>query len=249
MHYSWGKSKRLSKLKRGNYYCVLALDHSLTTGPISGIDTIEDIDKWINFASKKCIPAVVLNPGIIDNLNVFNFPSIILQSMGMPNKSQANVSKSKIANIEKAISVDACAISVQINLGVGDLQNAIQTISEVVYQANKNHFPVLFMVNHADWATAPDFNYALRICAELGADLIKINLPSKIECQKGIKRISPCHPPVLLAGGDLSGNFPERVSTAFNLGFSGICIGRNIFQSENPEEVLDSIDMIFGDNS
>lgn len=249
MQYSWGKEKRLSKLKRGSYYCILALDHSLTTGPIRGIDTIEDMNKWISFASKEGIPAVVLNPGIIDKLNIFEFPSIILQSMGLPNKVNGNVSKPQIAKAERAISVDACAISVQINLNVIDLQIAIQTISDIVYQANNNHFPVLFMVNHADWATAADFNYALRICVELGADLIKVNLPSKIDCQKGIRCISPGHPPVLLAGGDLASNFSERVSTAFNLGFSGICIGRNIFQSENPEEILCSIDTIFGDNS
>jgi DhnA family fructose-bisphosphate aldolase class Ia len=215
---------------------------------MKGISTIEELNKWIAFAVHNGIPGVVLNAGIIDKLDLFEHPEIVLQCMGLPNKVKGSLNKVQTATIESAIALDACAVSVQLMLGASDLQNAIQSISNIVSQANKNHLPVLFMVNESDWNTGEDLNYAIRICAELGADLIKVALPSKREVQLQVQTISPKHPPVLLAGGGLSGSFMEQAKVAHELGFGGVCIGRNLFQSDSPAFVINAIDEIFGDH-
>jgi len=101
------------------------------------------------------------------------------------------------------------------------------------------------MVGNSDWNSAKDFNYAVRVCNELGADLIKIHLPSDVEEVKKLDNFHPNEPALLLAGGENMSNFEERLQAAKNLGFQGICLGRNIFQSEQPLETLKIIENVF----
>jgi len=101
------------------------------------------------------------------------------------------------------------------------------------------------MVGNDDWNTAEDFNYAIRVCAELGADLIKIHLPSNPHELKKLNTFDVNEPALLLAGGENMNNFEERLKTAKILGFQGICLGRNIFQSKTPTQTLEKIENIF----
>ena len=140
---SWGKVRRLNRLTRKNYFCLLAMDHPLSLGPIKGIASVEEVNHWVTFSKDNHIPGVVLNSGIVDKLDVFDKPGIVIQTMGLPNRVQGNLSKVVTGQVEKAISLDAIALSVQINFSAHDLQKAIQIISNIVYQAERFSFPVL----------------------------------------------------------------------------------------------------------
>lgn len=241
---AWGKQRRLEKLKRENYFLILAMDHALSAGPIEGIDCISNVNKWVNFSEQNDLPSVVLNHRYVYNLEVFHKTNIIVQTMGLL-KTQKNINKVPLANIEDMPQLDATAISVQINFNSENLDEAIQNISQIVSDANRLNYPVLFMVGHDDWESAEAFNYAVRACNELGADLIKIHLPLD---EKELKKIAPIganEPALLLAGGENMKNFETRLKSAKALGFQGICLGRNIFQSEKPKETLKIIDDIF----
>jgi len=88
----------------------------------------------------------------------------------------------------------------------------------------------------------------IRYSTELGADIIKVNLPkNKITDgdRKLLFQVIENSPPVVLAGGSEFKNFEKVLSLAKDLGFSGVCIGRNIFLSDDPIEVLNQIDLIF----
>jgi len=244
MRDSWGKSRRLAKLKKDNYFLILAMDHALSNGPISGISTINEVNKWVKFSEENHLPAVVLNHRYIYNLDVFHKTNIVVQTMGLTNSS-GNINKVPLSNIDDMPLVDASAISIQINFEAKNLEYAIQSISNIVSQANRYHYPVLFMVGNSDWKTAEAFNYAVRVCGELGADLIKIHLPSNAQELQKLTPFHPNEPALLLAGGESMSHFEERLQNAKNLGFQGICLGRNIFQSETPLETLKIIDTIF----
>lgn len=241
---AWGKQRRLKKLKKDNYFLILAMDHALSAGPIEGIDCVSNTNKWIKFSEENELPAVVLNHRYIYKLNPFHKANIVVQTMGLL-KSNKNINKVPLAKIDDMPLVDATAISVQINFNSENLDEAIQNISEIVSQANRLNYPVLFMVGHDDWESAEAFNYAVRACNELGADLIKIHLPSNENEIKKIRAIEANEPALLLAGGENMENFEARLKTAKSLGFQGICLGRNIFQNEQPKETLKIIDNIF----
>jgi DhnA family fructose-bisphosphate aldolase class Ia len=160
-------------------------------------------------------------------------------------KHEQNINKVPLTKVSEVPLVDGTAISVQINFDAENLEEAIQDISKIVSEANLYQYPVLFMVGNDDWNTAEDFDYAVRVCAELGADLIKIHLPSNPDEVKKLNTFDANEPALLLAGGENMNNFEERLKTAKTLGFQGICLGRNIFQSESPTETLAKIDNIF----
>jgi len=244
MTHSWGKTRRLNKLKKDNYFLILAMDHALSNGPISGIDSISNVNKWIAFTEENNIPAVVLNHRYIYNLEVFQQTSIVVQTMGLLNIKK-NINKVPLSNIDDISLIDGTAISIQINFKADNLEEAIQHISTLVAEANINAYPVMFMVGDDDWESAEAFNYAVRVCAELGADLIKIHLPSNPTEIKKIKTFNPNEPALLLAGGENMNNFEPRLKIAKTLGFQGICLGRNIFQNETPTKTLKIIDNIF----
>lgn len=243
----WGKERRLCKLKyNDNYYLILALDHSLTSGPIDGLNSIDEINQWTGCKNLFPIPSVVLNSGVIDKLDVIYKKNIIVQMMGLPDRLQGGFNKVKTTSIQRAISLGATAVSVQLNINSTDLNSAVRVISEIVDEASTYGLPVLFMLNHSDYKSAEEFAYAIRICAELGADLIKTRLPSSSEVINEIEPLTSKHPPVVIAGGCLSNKFGEELKKAKELGFKGVCIGRNLFQNKNPKNVLDLIDDVFG---
>lgn len=244
MVHGWGKQRRLQKLKKNGYFLILAMDHALSSGPIEGIDTIDSVNSWIDFSEKEKIPAVVLNHRYIYNLDIFHETNIVVQTMGLT-KSNRNINKVPLTNIDDIQMVDATAISIQINFEIDNLDEAIEDISKIVSKANSYQYPILFMVGNGDWEDANAFNYAVRVCSELGADLIKIHLPSNRDEIKKIKPFGKNEPPLLLAGGENMETFQERLTVAKNLGFQGVCVGRNIFQSKTPLKSLEIIDTVF----
>jgi len=244
MQNSWGKQRRLEKLKKDNYFLILAMDHAFSSGPITGINSVENVNKWVSFSEENNIPAVVLNNRYIYNLNVFHKTNIVVQTMALV-KHEKNINKVPLSKISEVPFIDGTAISVQINFQAENLEKAIQDIASIVSEANLYHYPVLFMVGNDDWNDAEDFNYAVRVCAELGADLIKIHLPSNSDELKKLTTFQDNEPALLLAGGENMNNFEERLKSAKALGFQGICLGRNIFQSKNPTKTLEKIENIF----
>lgn len=247
MQNAWGKQRRFKKLKKDNYFLILAMDHALSAGPIAGINSVQNVNKWISFSEKNNIPAVVLNYRYIYNLDTFHKTNIVVQTMGLV-QHEKKINKVPLSKIEDVPLVDATAISVQINFEVDNLEEAMQDISKLVSDASKYQYPVLFMVGNDDWKSAEEFNYAIRVCNELGADLIKIHLPSDTKELKKLDTFSIHEPKLLLAGGENMEHFEERLISAKNLGFQGVCVGRNIFQSQTPKETLKIIDKVFKSN-
>jgi len=245
---SWGQSKRLEKLKKDNYFLILAMDHALTSGSIKGIQSVNDLNKWILFAENNDIPAVVLNYHYIKNLNTFNKTNIVVQTMGQT-KYKKEINKVQLAEINDVTSVDGSAISVQINFGVDNLDIAIKDISKIVSKAHKKDYPVLFMIGDSDWKDSDSFEYAIRVCSELGADLIKVNLPSDDNISQEISYFDENEPILLLAGGENMDGFNTKIERAKKIGFQGVCLGRNIFQNKDPKKVLNIIEKNFSKKS
>lgn len=244
----WGKENRLAKLRTDDgYFLWMALDHGLTLGPIKGL---ENLDLWVNFAMKNGMTGVVLNKGMLPFIKPLGRTGMILQTLGFPEREHKEASKVPISSVQDAIRCSADAISVQINFDKQDRQQILEKISKLVSAAEAIALPVLFMVNvdQPEQLSEADLLFAIRACSELGADAIKVPLP-----RKGISSAHMDHfklvinqcPPVLFAGGSLSDDFDTQVKLAAALGFSGVCIGRNIFQSKKPEQALKTIRRYF----
>jgi fructose-bisphosphate aldolase / 2-amino-3,7-dideoxy-D-threo-hept-6-ulosonate synthase len=86
-----------------------------------------------------------------------------------------------------------------------------------------------------------------RLCAEMGADIVKVNW-SGDQASFG-EIIRACARPVVLAGGSLISDeeLLTRMEMARDVGAVGCSVGRNIFQHQNPEAMTRAISRVFRD--
>ncbi len=84
-----------------------------------------------------------------------------------------------------------------------------------------------------------------RLCAELGADIVKVNWSGDQESFADI--IRACDRPVVLAGGGLIGDdeLLARMEQARDAGAIGCSVGRNIFEHGDPQVMTQAISRLF----
>ena len=94
--------------------------------------------------------------------------------------------------------------------------------------------------------TEPDVvSYAARLGLELGADMVKCKYPGSESGWKQIEDNVGRMKTVMSGGSKRSDReFLEDVSTVIQAGGNGLAVGRNIFQRENPEPVLDMLEEV-----
>ena len=244
---AYGKLQRLERLKNSfGYFAFLALDHQLSIGRIAEIDSY---GKWIDFSNEVDISGIILNKGAFREIIPTNKKSLILQTIGAPSKNNS-IKKIMTATIEEAIKFDTSCISIQVNFEEDNYLDQLELCISQVEKANNFNFPTLCMLNFSNETI---FNTSLFIryikqCSEIGIDLIKLPLPKDIDINDDeLKNFISLSPPLLLAGGDKSGTFLEEIKASKVLGFQGFCVGRNIFKSPNPKEIMNQINSILSD--
>lgn len=239
----WGKANRIARLRcECGPFLFLALDHGLTSGTVAGLDNVA---RWAEFADQQGFSGVVVNRGRVSGLNPLRRANLILQAVGLPRCTTGHASRVPVATVADALRYDATALAVQVRFAAEDLSSILSSVANLMGEADGLSIPVLLMVNieDEDYGASHLAKY-IRMAAELGADLIKIPLPAgelgKSElCQ--IRGVVENSPPVLLAGGGTDDEFITRLRVSASLGFSGACVGRNVFQAEDPVAVVDAI--------
>lgn len=86
-----------------------------------------------------------------------------------------------------------------------------------------------------------------RLCAELGADIVKVNWSGDARSFEEI--IRACGKPVVLAGGSRISDLEllTRMSQARTAGAVGCSVGRNVFEHAMPQAMTAAISRIFRD--
>jgi DhnA family fructose-bisphosphate aldolase class Ia len=241
---SWGLASRLSRLARpSGTYALLALDHSLTHGLVPGLETP---DRWIDFANNTSLSGIVLNPGHATAAQVLARKAVIIQTMGLPIAKGQQRNRVVTADVRSSIALGGDAIALQLSFEAEDLPPTIRTIAKMAAAARKNGIPVLLMIggDHSDHFDLAD---KILIGNQLGADLIKVGLGARQQGQlrERLRIAAAWGAPVLLAGGSSSESLEESLSEAAEVGFRGVCVGRHIFQAQDPSGVVDLIDRYF----
>lgn len=222
---------------REGFWPILALDHGLTdhTDAVS----ISMVPRLLKDCREN-IGSVVMTYGLARLIQgSINQLPVIIQCFGSP----LSHPKVQVCDIEQAQSLNASGIAVQVDFSLDKdtFTSQISSISRIVYQAHKENLPTLFMVSSSGMKSFKDFCQSVRFCQELGADLVKISF-NKSSFEEDID-LNMCRaflkdaPPVLLAGGVVHDGILDAVETAKGMGFSGYCIGRNIYQAANPSEI------------
>jgi fructose-bisphosphate aldolase/2-amino-3,7-dideoxy-D-threo-hept-6-ulosonate synthase len=242
-----GKTRRLKRImQQDNRTVIVPMDHGITVGPIQGIENMQAItDKLV----KGNADAILVHKGIAKRIDTGD-AGLIVMLTGVSNLNPNPNGKVQVCSVQEAIRIGADGVSVHINVGAQDEDKMLQTLGKVSEECEQFGMPLLAMMyprgpkitsEHAPEVVA----HAARIGAELGADIIKTNYTGSIDTFKTV--IESCPIPVVIAGGPKCKSLTEVLQTTFDAlqaGASGLSIGRNVFQCDNPTKITKALSSI-----
>ncbi len=236
----WGMQSRLARIfnPQDNKTVMLAFDHGYFQGPTTGLERID-----INIAPLfEHTDVLMCTRGILRaQVPVATNKPVVLRASGA-NSILTELSNEAVAvAMDDAVRLNVAAVAAQVYIGTEHEHQSIKNIIKMVDAGMRVGMPVM-AVTGVGKDMARDqryFSLASRIAAEMGANIIKTYF-----VEEGFERITAgCPVPIVIAGGK---KLPENEALdmcfrAIDQGASGVDMGRNIFQSENPVAMMKAI--------
>lgn len=225
---------------------LLPLDHGLSDGLVPGL---EDMGGLLRTVADLPLQGVILHKGMVmaHAMDIRLDQSIIVHLSAGTRHGLPSYSKALVCSVHEALRLGADMVSMHINIG-NDLEDRmLSDLGACVEDAHQLGLPLLAMIYARGGQIVRETDPALvahsiRIGAELGADIIKV--PYSGNQQSFGRAVASCHVPVVMSGGPRNGDakgFLRTVREALDAGAAGVCIGRNVFQQENPAKSLDDL--------
>jgi putative autoinducer-2 (AI-2) aldolase len=245
---NWGMKNRLSKIiLPGDNRCVmLAVDHGYFLGPTERLEVPSNtIKPLLAYAD-----SLMLTRGIVrTSVNPTTSVPIVLRVSGGTSIIGEDLSNETITtSIEEAIRLNATCLALSIFVGSKYEHQTLSNLAKLVDKGEQYGIPIL-AVTAVGKEMARDTRYlslACRIAAELGAHIVKTYYSENFE-----KVIEGCPVPVIIAGGKKLPNEMDALELAYNAiqdGAAGVDMGRNIWQSDHPIEMIKAIRAIVHGN-
>jgi putative autoinducer-2 (AI-2) aldolase len=236
----WGMQNRLARIFRpqSGRTVMLAIDHGYFQGPTSGLERVDvNIVPLLPHAD-----ALMLTRGILRSTIPATFgQGIVLRASGGPSVLKELSNELLAVDVEDAARLNVAAMAVQVYVGGEFETQTINNLTRLVDMGNRYGIPTLGVTAVGKNMTrdARYFRLACRICAELGAHVVKTYYVTD-----GFETITAsCPVPVVMAGGKKLPEL-EALTMAFRAvceGAAGVDMGRNIFQSDAPEAMIQAV--------
>jgi putative autoinducer-2 (AI-2) aldolase len=236
----WGMQNRLARIfnPSSGRTVMLAIDHGYFQGPTSGLERVDvNIVPLIPFSD-----ALMLTRGILRTTIPSASPKgIVLRASGGPSILKELSNEQIAVDIEDALRLNVAALAVQVFIGGEYETQSIHNMTRLVDMGNRYGIPILGVTAVGKNMTrdARYFRLACRICAELGAHVVKTYYISE-----GFETVTAsCPVPVVMAGGKKLPELDalEMASKAVSEGAAGVDMGRNIFQSDAPAAMIQAV--------
>ncbi len=233
-------SEALSRILPGGRGVWIPMDHGLSGYPETGLDRMDQV---IDSVIEGGADAVVLQKGVLTHqFSRTSWNGFVCHlSASTVHGGPSSQSKVMVGGAAEAISRGAVAVSGQVNLGDNAESEMLHDLGLLTSEAWQVGVPTLGMVyprgpnlsiDPSD--TTQGIAHAARVAFEIGCNVVKVPWTGSIESFQVVTSGVPI--PVLIAGG-VSASFDETlriVGESIEAGGSGVCMGRQIFSSENP---------------
>ncbi len=152
--------------------------------------------------------------------------------------------------MEDIIRLNAAAVGISVFIGSDYEHETLLNLSETVNMCQDYGIPVMAVTAVGKELEKRDARYlalCCRICAELGADVVKTYW-----CEDFEKVSEGCPVPVVMAGGpkcETNREVFEFVHDGMQRGAVGINLGRNVWQSEHPVPMAKALRAIVHDDA
>lgn len=243
----WGMKNRLARIfspKTGKTL-MLAIDHGYFQGPTTGLERIDlNIVPLIPYTD-----ALMLTRGILrTTIPPSSTKPIVMRASGGPSILKELSNEEIAIDIEDAIRMNVSALAIQVFIGGEFETRSVHNMTRLVNMGLRYGIPVMAVTAVGKDMTrdAKYFRLACRICAELGAHIVKTYY-----VPEGFETITAsCPVPIVMAGGKkiLVLDALTMAHNAVSQGASGVDMGRNIFQSENPIAMIKAVNSVVHKN-
>ena len=243
----WGMKNRLARIfsPESGRTVMLAIDHGYFQGPTTGLERIDiNILPLAPYAD-----SLMLTRGILRSIVPPSTKKpIVLRASGGASILKELSNEEIAVDIEDSIRLNVCAMAVQVFIGAEYEKESITNMTRLVDMGIRHGIPTLAVtaVGKDMARDARYFRLATRICAELGAHIIKTYF-----IEKDFETVcASCPVPIVMAGGK---KIPEQdaLTMAYNAvqqGASGVDMGRNIFQAEAPIAMIQAVGAVVHNN-
>ena len=239
-NYDWGMKDRLSRIfSPGTGKTVmLAFDHGYFMGPTSGLERLDLlIPRLAPYADCLMGTRGAIRTSVPPTYN----KAVALRASSGSSVLQDDLShESMVVDIEDAVKMNASCIAIQTFIGADGQKETIEELNKAVNVGMRYSIPVLGVVavGKEMERTTEFFLLATRMLAEFGAQIVKTYY-----CEGFEKVASACPVPLVVAGGK---KLPEKDALtlayqSIQSGAAGVDMGRNIFQSQYPEEMIQAV--------
>jgi putative autoinducer-2 (AI-2) aldolase len=165
----------------------------------------------------------------------------VLRASGGPSILKELSDEQIAVGMEDAVRINACAVAVQVFIGGEFETQSVRNMTRLVDEGQRYGIPVLAVTAVGKELTrdARYLRLATRICAELGAHVVKTYY-----CAQDFDTVTAaCPVPIVMAGGR---KLPEldaltMAYRAVEEGAAGVDMGRNIFQSDDPVAMIRAV--------
>lgn len=242
----WGMQNRLARVFNSNSgrTVMLAIDHGYFQGPTTGLERIDlNIVPLLPYTD-----ALMLTRGILrTTIPPAYGRGIVLRASGGPSILKELSNEQLAVDIDDAVRLNVAALAVQVFIGGEFETQTVHNLTRLVDLGNRYGLAILGVTAVGKTLTrdARYLRLACRICAELGAHVVKTYYVAE-----GFETVTAsCPVPVVMAGGKKLAEL-DALKMAFRAvqeGAAGVDMGRNIFQSEAPAAMIQAVRKVVHD--
>ena len=239
----WGMQNRLARIFRPDTGTTgrLAIDHGYMQGPTSGLERVDvSIVPLLPYSD-----ALMLTRGVLRSTIPSSYGrGIVLRASGGPSILKELSNEQLAVDLDDAVRLNVAALAVQVYVGADFETQTVHNMTRLVDIGYRSGIPVLGVtaVGRDMVRDARYLSLSCRICAELGAQLVKTYY-----VEEGFETVTAsCPVPIIMAGGK---KLPELDALtmayhAIEQGAAGVDMGRNIFQSEFPAAMIQAVSKV-----
>lgn len=245
-----GKEIRLERVmnRHSGNMVLIPMDHGVTMGPVKGLTKMADtIDEVVSGGAD----SVLMHKGMVRHGHRGGGEDVGLV-IHMSASTELGEPERKVlcARVDEAIRLGADGVSIHVNLGADQESEMLKKFGKVARECQKWGLPLLAMMYPRgpqidDPYDADTLAHAARVGAELGADIVKCNYSGDPGSFSEV--VDGCPVPIVIAGGektDTNRAVLEMVEGAMDAGARGVSIGRNVFQADQPDKMVQAISTI-----
>jgi len=241
-------------LTRDGKVLVLAYDHGLEHGPVDfdAVPESADPDHVFEIAKHPAVTSLAVQKGIAEGY----YPSysddvtLLAKLNGTSNLWMGEPDSAVNCSVEYAAEIGADAVGFTLYGGANNEVEMAEEFREVQEAARAQGLPVVMWSYPRGQGLKNDkkpktIAYAARQGLELGADVSKVKYPGSTAAMKDVVDMAG-EMKVIMSGGSKRSDeqFLSDVKGAIDAGAAGLAVGRNVFQRENPEQLLDALEQI-----